>query len=237
MDLSCEINDDYDHLDNDLEYILENVLSENIRENVNENNDCKRLHDLFNSFLLNKCECEEVEYPQCSKCLHGSNYIYDKQFQELVLSDSENRIDVIYECSQMCSCKPGNCMNRLVQYGPRKFLKIVDSFQYGSKGLITTCDIPKNAFICEYAGELLTMQEAKMILRQNELQNNMNYVLFLKESCPTSESNSEILTIVDPSRRGNIGRYINHSCDPNCHIKSVRIDCPIPKIGKKLYYK
>ncbi|KAL9894871.1 putative histone-lysine N-methyltransferase set-23, partial [Glossina fuscipes fuscipes] len=26
----------------------------------------------------------------------------------------------------------------------------------------------------------------------------------------------------------NIGRYLNHSCQPNCQIKSVRIDCPLP---------
>lgn len=233
MNLVCEINDDYDHLDNDLEYILENVLSERIIENVNENNECKILYDLFNSLLLNKCDCEEgMVHKICSKCYHGSNYTYDEKFQELILNISDKHTEVIYECSQLCSCKPENCMNRLVQYGPRKFLKIVDSSQYGSKGLITTRDVPKGAFICEYAGELLTKQEAKIILRQNEIQNNMNYVLFLKELSTSRESNREILTIIDPSRKGNIGRYINHSCDPNCHIISVRIDCPIPKVGK-----
>ncbi|KAM7360317.1 putative histone-lysine N-methyltransferase set-23 [Cochliomyia hominivorax] len=238
MDLSCEIFDDYEHLDNDLEYILENVLSENIKKNFNNNDECKKLYDLYNTLLLNRCECiEELSQQECLQCDHLGNYVFDVNFQELVLKDIGNVPDLIYECSHMCTCDPKKCLNRLVQYGPRKYLQIVNSPKYGSKGLITTNDIPKGAFICEYAGELLTKEEAKNILKQNEIENNMNYVLFLKESCLTvqkhsgTNDNTEILTIVNPSRKGNIGRYLNHSCEPNCRIVSVRIDCPIPKIA------
>ncbi|XP_017855953.1 PREDICTED: probable histone-lysine N-methyltransferase set-23 isoform X3 [Drosophila arizonae] len=39
------------------------------------------------------------------------------------------------------------------------------------------------------------------------------------------------LTLSYPSKRGNIGRYLNHSCQPNCKILPVRTNCPIPKIG------
>ncbi|XP_030564190.1 probable histone-lysine N-methyltransferase set-23 isoform X2 [Drosophila novamexicana] len=34
-----------------------------------------------------------------------------------------------------------------------------------------------------------------------------------------------------PAQRGNIGRYLNHSCQPNCEILPVRTNCPIPKVG------
>jgi len=115
-----------------------------------------------------------------------------------------------------------------VQYGPRKNLEIFDSPVYGSKGLRTTINIPEGGYICEYAGELLTASEAKRRLKINEELGLMNYVLVLNEY--TSETKQQV-TIVDPSRRGNIGRYLNHSCQPNCHIAAVRIDCPIPKIG------
>ncbi|XP_065355188.1 probable histone-lysine N-methyltransferase set-23 [Calliphora vicina] len=231
MDLSCEIVDDYDHLDNDIEYILENVLSEEVQKCRKDSDECTKLNEMFNTLLLNKCECSEGL--QCLKCFHGGNYIFDEDFQELVLNNSPNIPHLIYECTHLCTCKPEKCQNRLVQCGPRKFLKIVDSAKYGSRGLITTRDIPKGAFICEYAGELLTMQEAKKVLRNNEIEHKMNYVLFLKESCihSSANSNSEILTIVNPCKKGNIGRYLNHSCEPNCQIVSVRIDCPIPKIA------
>ncbi|XP_023295812.2 probable histone-lysine N-methyltransferase set-23 [Lucilia cuprina] len=234
MDLSCEIVDDYDHIDNDIEYILENVLSEEVQSNINRREEFIHLQQIFNTLLLNKCECCERVQPQCSNCIHGSNYRHDETFQELVLCSSLNIPDLIYECTHMCTCKPEKCKNRLVQFGPRKFLKIVDSAKYRSKGLITTRDIPKGAFICEYAGELLTIHEAKQVLRKNDIEQKMNYVLILKESCLPSYANNndkEILTIVNPSKKGNIGRYLNHSCEPNCQIVSVRIDCPIPKIA------
>jgi histone-lysine N-methyltransferase SETMAR len=35
---------------------------------------------------------------------------------------------------------------------------------------------------------------------------------------------------VDPTMIGNIGRYINHSCQPNAVVVPVRIDNPVPKL-------
>lgn len=236
MDLSCEFIDDYNHLDKNLEYVLENILSEKVLENVGECDESKELNEHFNTILLNKCECNNVLKEQCFKCNHGSNYVFDQNYQEHVLNDFRNITDLIYECSHLCTCKPEMCQNRLVQYGPRRFLKIVYSAKYCSNGLITTRDIPKGAFICEYAGELLTRREAKNIIEQNEIKNKMNYVLFLKESCLSPEIGTNLLAIVNPSVKGNIGRYLNHSCEPNCHIVSVRIDCPLPKIGK-IYFE
>ncbi|XP_033232843.1 histone-lysine N-methyltransferase SETMAR isoform X5 [Drosophila pseudoobscura] len=65
----------------------------------------------------------------------------------------------------------------------------------------------------------------------NLLRNDYNSVLLHKCQCDKGGcANNERCSHGDPSRRGNIGRYINHSCDPNCHITAVRIDCPIPKI-------
>jgi histone-lysine N-methyltransferase SETMAR len=35
---------------------------------------------------------------------------------------------------------------------------------------------------------------------------------------------------VDPTTIGNIGRYINHSCQPNAVVVPVRTDIPVPKL-------
>ncbi|XP_030564191.1 histone-lysine N-methyltransferase SETMAR isoform X3 [Drosophila novamexicana] len=44
--------------------------------------------------------------------------------------------------------------------------------------------------------------------------------------------NSQLtLSCTYPAQRGNIGRYLNHSCQPNCEILPVRTNCPIPKVG------
>lgn len=241
MESSRDLNDNYDHLDDQLDYILENVLSESVVQKASVSAEDFKLKELFNTQLLNRCDCsnETSREEQCVNCYHGGNYVFDSDFKELVLNKAIDTQhgggDLIYECSQFCGCVSENCLNRLVQRGPRNYLKIIDSPQYRSKGLITYRGIPKGAFICEYAGELLTLQEAQNILKENDVQKKMNYVLILKESCLYNEKNTEndeIFTIVDPSKKGNIGRYLNHSCTPNCRIMIVRIDCPIPKIGK-----
>ncbi|XP_053950161.1 probable histone-lysine N-methyltransferase set-23 [Anastrepha ludens] len=223
-----DICDDYEHIDPSLCYVLENVLSTQVDADHCE--EYQKLKQSFNSILLNGCECIQDPH-NCSVCSHGGNYKWNAQFRELVL-DSERSKELIYECSSVCRCDPYKCLNRLVQKGPRRGLNIINSKLYGSKGLITTEDIPGGGYICEYAGEILTRTQAIRRQKTNEQSSLMNYILFLNEhniAKHTTVSNV-LTTIIDPSKRGNIGRYLNHSCDPNCEMRSVRVDCPIPKI-------
>lgn len=228
METNYCLSDDYEHTDKTIEYVLENVLSNETIESGNR--ECFKLKELYNSILENTCNCESYN---CLTCVHGSSYVLDERTGERVIC-FDRHSDLIYECSHLCKCKVDRCHNRVVQFGPRKHLKVVNSHIFKSKGVITMADIPKGAFICEYAGELLTHSEAIKRLDENERNNKMNYILFLKEHCLISgvEDDKELTTIVDPSRKGNIGRYLNHSCEPNCQIFSVRIDSPLPKIGR-----
>ncbi|KAH8383953.1 hypothetical protein KR009_011404, partial [Drosophila setifemur] len=215
-------NDDYDHPDN-LEYILESVLMPS-----DKSLDFKHLQDEYSSVLLNQCQCMG-SCENKDSCPHGTQFEYDSEGKELILKSIGEKSDIpVIECNDLCGCNPNTCLNRLVQYGPRRNLEIFQSEIYGSKGLRSTVKIPGGAYICEYAGELLTHSEARRRLRINEELGLMNYVLVLNEY---SNDEKQQVTIVDPSKRGNIGRYLNHSCEPNCQIVAVRTDCPIPKIG------
>lgn len=71
--------------------------------------------------------------------------------------------------------------------------------------------LPKGTFISLYAGEYLTSAQAR--IRWNSGYND-NYMLSLRVS-------GEIIHI-DPRHHGNFGRFLNHSCDPNCVIQIVR---------------
>lgn len=211
--------DDYDHSNDDLEYILENILQEN-----DGSEEFKELMEQYNSIIMNKCNCEEAN---CSEsCSHGGNYkVIDN---ELVLNEDRVCKDLIYECHDDCLCDNDNCLNRLVIYGPRDGLKIVE-FSGKGDGLITTEFINKGAFICEYAGEILTKDEA---IRRDEVNvkcKRMNYIFCLNEISLLNDG--AIKTFIDPTYKGNIGRYLNHSCFANCDITSVRVDSIIPKIG------
>lgn len=301
----CELKDDYDHMNDEIEYVIENVLferpchphprlqSQQEKEQQQpepSSFDCdidtveyQTLSDAFNSVLLNSCPCSkclDTTSESSSKdgrktgvcgtyktCPHGGNYI--SSCNELVLNPDRHSKDLIYECTSSCKCNPSSCDNRLVQFGPRLHLEIIASkLLHKQYALRTNAPIPRGAFVCEYAGELLTRSEAQRRMQDHERQMNhyddgaeaevegnlaqpkdcfkMNYVLCLNEysldgenafsSSSSSNSISSSLsslqqTFVDPRLRGNIGRYLNHSCQPNCEILSVRVDCPIPKIA------
>lgn len=207
--------DDYEHSSDEIEYILENILQDD-----DGSEDFKKLKELFNSNLLNGCDCEKCD----RDCGHGDNYKFSGM--ELILSENRRCHDLIYECNDSCRCSA--CPNKLVQFGPRDCLIIQNN---GSKGLglFSAKTIPKGSFVCEYAGEILTKTEALRRDQRNRNENKMNYVFCLNEI--SSMDGSSIQTFVDPSRKGNIGRYINHSCDANCTIISTRVDSIIPKIA------
>lgn len=240
--LQIDLNDEYEHIDDSIEYAIENVLQTTNRQS----SDYLAIQEKFNTFAAQPCECiKNSEQNRCTNdsCLHGGNYSIYEDVQtnqrQLVLNENRKSRDVIYECSDYCEC-PRYCCNRLVQFGPRKNLKIEDYSNLGKQyGLSTLTSISKGSFICEYAGEILTKEEARIRHQINDANKQMNYIICLNErpliDCTDEVENStyKIQTFIDPSRIGNIGRYLNHSCDPNCEIISVRIDGIIPKLGKK----
>lgn len=234
-----EFSDDYEHHD-EIEYVPENVLQSSDVESESFRN----LHEQFNSFISHSCQCisapaHTTDIHLCGEsaplCKHERNYCRwtdDKGQYELILNPQRPSKDLIYECSDQCAC-PANCGNRLVQFGPRKHLQIADLTHLQKNfGLITLHRIPAGAFVCEYAGEILTRDEVSRRHANNDSENVDNYIICLNErSSMAGKEDMPMQTFIDPSRRGNIGRYLNHSCDPNCEILSVRIDGPIPKLG------
>lgn len=90
----------------------------------------------------------------------------------------------------------------------------------------TTLPLARGAFVCLYAGEYLTTMEARARWAKG-LEDN--YTLSLKMSYSSSTTpprNGAMVwdgTIhIDPRRMGNIGRFLNHSCEPNCVIYLIK---------------
>ena len=84
--------------------------------------------------------------------------------------------------------------------------------------------IDSGRFVCEYAGELINEELAT---KRDAKDTKMNYILHIFEKF----KNEEHHTWIDPTVIGNIGRYINHSCDPNLYLVPVRVDTFSPRIA------
>ncbi len=73
--------------------------------------------------------------------------------------------------------------------------------------------IVQGTFVCEYAGEIISPELA---LSRAKCDAN-NYILHVFEHSQTGKK----ITVIDPTKIGNIGRYLNHSCDPNFSLECV----------------
>ncbi|XP_032664339.1 histone-lysine N-methyltransferase SETDB1 [Odontomachus brunneus] len=103
----------------------------------------------------NKCQCWQLTIQGAT--LGGKvpdtavGYVY-KRLPEPVTTG-------IYECNSGCKCSVKTCLNRVVQHPLGLKLQV---FKTGPRGWGIRClnDIPHGAFICIYAGRLLTEQGA-----------------------------------------------------------------------------
>ena len=129
----------------------------------------------------------------------------------------------LVECSPLCACALA-CANRLTQRGitwvnhSSPSMILMDSSvpmeirpTHTGLGAFITHRIPYGTFVSLYAGEYLTTHEARDRWKEGHTD---NYTLSLRIPGST--------THIDPRRIGNVGRFLNHSCAPNCVILVVR---------------
>ncbi|KAH7835245.1 hypothetical protein Vadar_024328 [Vaccinium darrowii] len=129
---------------------------------------------------------------------------------------------LVYECGPACKCPP-SCYNRVSQLGIQIQLEIFKTKLRGW-GVRSLTAIPSGSFICEYIGELLEDKEAEQ--RQND-----EYLFDIGQNysdCSLIGLSSGVVEdscfTIDAANRGNVGRFINHSCSPNLYAQNVLYD-------------
>lgn len=167
---------------------------------------------------LQHCTCTD----DCSSstCICGQLSLrcwYDSEGR-LPVDFCQREPPVLFECNHACSCWR-TCRNRVVQNGLRVRLQLFRTRNMGW-GVRAMQDIPQGAFICEYVGEIITDAEADK--RENDS------FLF------TLDNKVGDVHCIDARLFGNIGRFINHLCEPN--LLAVRVftmhqDLRFPRIA------
>lgn len=138
----------------------------------------------------------------------------------------------------VCSCNPEdpcrtNCLNRLLLYecsrdqcpaGPhcenQRFQKraYADTSLMRSPGRgwgLQTCQaLAAGDFVMEYVGELIDEKECERRLAELHIENIQNFYFLTLEKD----------RIIDAGPRGNMSRFINHSCDPNCETQKWTVN-------------
>ncbi|XP_002511029.2 histone-lysine N-methyltransferase, H3 lysine-9 specific SUVH5 [Ricinus communis] len=150
------------------------------------------------------CDCTDgcSDSEDCScKIKNGKAFAYD--YNEHIVGMK----NFIYECGVSCKCFE-SCINRVSQRKIRLPLEVFRS-EYGEWGVRSKVLISSGSFICEYVGEVIN---AKELIQKTSMSDYLFDIGCNEEG--------EAYTI-DATRRGNVGRFINHSCSPNLYVRSV----------------
>lgn len=164
-----------------------------------------------------QCRTRSCVAEQCSCLPRGDNYANGR----VILG----RDTPILECHALCACAE-SCANRETQRGLRFRLEVCKTPRKGW-GLRTKEAVPAGSFVCEYAGEVLGHQEARRRIKAQDPDAN-NYIISVREHLHCGRV---METYVDPTRIGNVGRFLNHSCLPNLVMLPVRTHSMVPRLA------
>ncbi|KAL0075098.1 hypothetical protein F4703DRAFT_1336863 [Phycomyces blakesleeanus] len=121
--------------------------------------------------------------------------------------DCLNRM-LYYECDpKSCPCK-SQCSNQ--RFHRREYAKELQIYLTRERGwgLRTLVDINQGDLLTEYRGEIISHKTCEERMRTMYIDQKNFYFLDYQKG-----------EVVDACSKGSEARFINHSCDPNCHIE------------------
>ncbi|KAH9852920.1 hypothetical protein C2E23DRAFT_824133 [Lenzites betulinus] len=122
-------------------------------------------------------------------------------------SDCINRLTQVECLPEDCRCG-AYCQNQRFQRKQYANLEIVKTEMKGF-GLRAGKDIPKDGFIYEYVGDVVSQPSLykRMRLYAEEGIRHFYFMALQRDE------------FIDATKRGGIGRFANHSCNPNCYVE------------------
>jgi SET domain-containing protein len=136
------------------------------------------------------------------------NYLDSKTKQNLACGDDSDCINraTKMECYGDCGCGE-DCQNQRFQRQQYARVTVIKTEKKGY-GLRADTDLHPNDFIYEYIGEVIHEGQFRRRMLQYD-EEGIKHFYFM------SLSKGEF---VDATKKGNLGRFCNHSCNPNCYV-------------------
>ncbi|KAK7486796.1 hypothetical protein BaRGS_00021943 [Batillaria attramentaria] len=126
--------------------------------------------------------------------------------------DCLNRV-VFTECTpETCPCED-RCSNQRIQQ--QQFAPALEKFLTEDRGFgVRTLEpIPAGHFILEYLGEVVSETEFRRRMTEEYSMERHHYCL-----------NMDGRTVIDGYRMGNLTRFVNHACQPNCEMQKWNVN-------------
>ncbi|XP_059632287.1 histone-lysine N-methyltransferase family member SUVH9-like [Cornus florida] len=179
--------------------------------------------------MVNGCNCVSGCIDDCSCALkNGGEFAYDNN-GTLIRGKP-----LIFECGPHCRCPP-TCRNRVSQKGVKNRFEVFRSRETGW-GVRSLELIQAGAFICEYAGVVLTREQAQVFTMNGDSLIYPNRFterwaewgdlsnIFSDYVRPAYPSIPPLDFAMDVSRMRNVACYMSHSSSPNVMVQFVLYD-------------
>ncbi|XP_027938009.1 probable inactive histone-lysine N-methyltransferase SUVR1 isoform X2 [Vigna unguiculata] len=132
----------------------------------------------------------------------------------------------IKECWSKCGCGK-HCGNRVVQRGISCKLQVFLTSDGKGWGLRTLEDLPKGTFVCEFVGEILTLNELHERNMKNPKGGKYTFPVLLDADWDLGVVKDREALCLYAASYGNVARFINHRClDANLIQIPVEVECP-----------
>ena len=182
-------------------------------------------NNLSSSDLVNELDLNKLYslYEPIDENIYLVNRLKDKKNKQMVcdcvISEHVaacgdgclNRM-LMLECGKVCPCGDF-CTNRNFKEKNNAQLQpfITDKKGYG---LMAANDIKENSFLIEYVGEIISLKELqhRCVVYANENQQHFYFMSYQNNS------------YIDSTKKGNLSRFFNHSCDPNCKLQKWTVN-------------
>ncbi len=155
-------------------------------------------------YILEENECHRTAPPSKRRSAIREQCSCGKRGERCDTERCENRA-FRQECTQsLCSIHRERCQNRCMQRREWRNVEVRDAGKEKGYGLFAGEDLEDGCFVLEYLGEIIGQSE--FVSRSRDT--GHRYFMWLDEG-----------EYLDPSRRGSIARFMNHSCEPNCTME------------------
>ncbi|KAH7920227.1 hypothetical protein BV22DRAFT_1040094 [Leucogyrophana mollusca] len=121
-------------------------------------------------------------------------------------SDCINRLTQVECLPEDCRCR-SYCQNQRFQRREYANIEIVQTEKKGF-GLRAAADLPKDTFIYEYVGDVVSHPSFMKRMREYAEEGIRHFYFMMLQKDE----------YIDATKRGGIGRFANHSCNPNCYV-------------------
>uniref|UniRef100_A0A182YEQ0 Histone-lysine N-methyltransferase n=1 Tax=Anopheles stephensi TaxID=30069 RepID=A0A182YEQ0_ANOST len=119
---------------------------------------------------------------------------------------------IFMECSAKTCPAKDRCSNQ--RFTKRMYPALeVRNFADKGFGLVTLEDLQSGQFVIEYVGEVINSEEFDRRVKTMQTAKEENYYFLTVEPDLT----------IDAGSKGNMSRFINHSCEPNCETQKWTI--------------